>query len=432
MPERINIITLGCPKNLVDSEKIMGNLKLANFRVFHESNEPADIVVINTCGFIDDAKEESVETILQFVNAKSRGDIKKLIITGCLSERYAKELKEEIDEVDAWFGVNDAVELLKYINPSINACSENKRIITTPEHYAYLKIAEGCDRTCSFCAIPFIRGKFRSKHIDTLVTETEMLARKGVRELLIIAQDIGYYGMDIYKKNMLPELLDELVKINGIEWIRLHYAYPLNFPDKTIRQIAGYDKVCRYLDIPLQHISDNILKSMKRNIDKNKTLKLICRLREKVPGIALRTTFMAGYPGESERDFLELLDFVRNTCFDRVGVFTYSAEENTPAWGLDDSIPRKIKKQRADMLMEEQQRIALQLNRQKVGKVFKVIVDRSEGEFMIGRTEFDSPEIDNEVLITGNHDLLNPGMFCNVLIKDASAFEIYGIPVNNY
>ncbi len=426
MPKRINIITLGCSKNLVDSEKIMGNLSSENLITTHESNDPADILIINTCGFIQDAKNESIETILRYVEAKNRGEIDKLIVTGCLSQRYRIELEEEIPEVDAWFGVVDNKELLKYIDQNINGLRENHRILTTPGHYAYLKIAEGCDRTCSFCAIPLIRGKFRSRSIESITGEANMLASKGVKELLLIAQDISYFGMDTNKKSMLPELLDELVKINGIEWIRLHYAYPLNFPDKVLKQMAENEKILRYLDIPLQHINNSILKSMKRGVDNSRTFELIERLREQVPGITLRTTLMVGYPGETEQQFYELLDFVRKIRFDRLGVFSYSEEENTEACKLKDSVPQKIKEQRVELIMEVQQQISLELNRQKIGKEFRVIVDRREGEYIVGRTEFDSPEVDNEVLVNDPEKQINPGMFCNVLINDASEFEIFG------
>ncbi len=407
----------------------MGNLGTGNFIITHESEKPADIVIINTCGFINDAKDESIETILQYAQARSQGKIEKLIVFGCLSQRYMDDLKKEIPEVDAFFGVDQNSELLKYIDQNTKGFSDNNRVITTPGHYAYLKIAEGCDRTCSFCAIPLIRGGYRSATVKSLVKQTELLADQGVKELLLIAQDISYYGMDIAKRSLLPELLDELVKINGIEWIRLHYAYLLNFPDKLISQIARHDKICRYLDIPLQHINSKILGSMRRGVDKDKTINFINRLRQQVPDIAIRTTLMVGYPGETKEEFMELLEFVKNMRFDRLGVFTYSAEENTPAFKLKDSVSATVKQQRADMIMREQQQISLQLNRQKIGKAYKVIVDGREGDFVTGRTEFDSPEVDNEVLITDNENRLIPGMFCDVIIQDASEFEIFGVTV---
>lgn len=427
--KHINIITLGCSKNLVDSENIMGSIEPAGYKVTHESNDPADIVIINTCGFINDAKEESIETILKYVEAKNHGDTEKLIVTGCLSQRYSKELEAEIPEVDAWFGVGVSKELLKYIDNLIIPVKENKRVLTTPGHYAYLKIAEGCDRTCSFCAIPLIRGKYHSRTIESLVREATMLALQGVKELLVIAQDISYYGMDIRKKSMLSDLLDELTKIEDLKWIRLHYAYPLNFPDELIKQIARHDKICKYLDIPLQHINSNILKSMKRGVDKNKTIEFINRLREGVPGIALRTTLMVGYPGESKDDFYELLDFAKQARFERLGVFTYSPEEGTDAVKLENNVAPELKQQRANILMEQQQQISSEINQQKIGKVFKVITDKREGEFMIGRTEFDSPEVDNEVFISDPENLLKQGVFYNILVNKATEFEIYGSPV---
>ncbi len=426
MSKSINIITLGCSKNLVDSEKIMGNLGNGDHIVTHESSDPSDIVIINTCGFINDARAESVETILHFVNAKNRGEVEKLIVTGCLSQRYKYELKEEIPEIDAFFGVDDYTQLLKYIDNGNAGMSDTERVVTTPGHYAYLKIAEGCDRKCSFCAIPLIRGRYRSRSIENIVSEAEMLAGKGVKELLLIAQDISYYGIDIAGKSLLPQLLDNLANIDGIEWIRLHYAYPLDFPDEVTERIASNHKICRYLDIPLQHINSNILKSMRRGVDKTATLAFLKRLRERVPEIALRTTLMVGYPGETDNEFDELLEFVKNARFERLGVFTYSPEENTPAYRFGNSLPINVKQKRADIIMEEQQRISLQLNRQKIGKVYKVIIDGKEGEYFTGRTESDSPEIDNEVFITGHENRLVPGMFCNVRIHNASEFEIFG------
>ncbi len=426
MPKSINFITLGCSKNLVDSEKIMGNLNQNKYSVTHESDEHASIVIINTCGFINDAKDESVETILHYVDAKNNGKIKELIVFGCLSQRYPEELKKEIPEVDSWFGVNNSNELVDYLNKAGTYLQESRRILSTPKHYAYLKIAEGCDRTCSFCAIPIIRGKYRSRSINSLAEEAKVLAEKGVKELILIAQDISYYGMDIGKKSLLPELLDELVKIEGIEWIRLNYAYPLNFSNTLLTNISKHDKICKYLDVPLQHINSNILRSMKRGIDKAGTIEFINRLRDKLPGIVLRTTLMTGYPGETENDFYELLDFVKQTRFERLGVFTYSPEEGTEAYNIEDNIDQRLKQQRADILMYEQQKISLDINQQKVGKIFKVITDRREDKYIIGRTEFDAPEVDNEVIISDTAKELKQGMFYNVHIEDATEFEIYG------
>ncbi len=431
MPKTINIITLGCSKNLVDSEKIMANLGNGYNIVNHESPYPSDILIINTCGFINDATAESVETIMHFVDAKNNGDIGKLIVTGCLSQRYRGELEKEIPEVDAFFGVGQHAELVKYIDNSSTGFNDTKRVVTTPAHYAYLKIAEGCDRKCSFCAIPLIRGRYRSRSVKDIVLEAEMLAGRGVKELLLIAQDISYYGVDVAGKSLLPQLLDELANIGGIEWIRLHYAYPVDFPDEAIERIASNNKICRYLDIPLQHINSNILRTMRRGVDKAATLGFLKRLRERVPGIALRTTLLAGYPGETENEFNELFEFVKNQRFERLGVFLYSPEKNTPAYRLKDNVPINVKKKRADMLMEEQQRISMQLNMQKIGKVCKVIIDRKEGEYYSGRTEFDSPEIDNEVFIKSHKKRLISGMFYNVRIQSASEFEIFGTVISD-
>ncbi len=425
MPKHINIITLGCSKNLVDSEYLIGNLKAKGYKVTHESLKPANIIIINTCGFIEDAKDESIETILKYANDKKSGKTDTLIVTGCLSQRYKKELLQEIPEVDAFFGVYDQNNLLKFIDKNHEKFIP-QRCITTPSHYAYLKIAEGCDRTCSFCAIPIIKGKYHSKSIKSITEEANELAKKGVKELLVIAQDISYYGIDIKRKKLLGELLEELVKINNIEWIKLHYGYPLNFPDNVIDMMADNEKICRYIDIPLQHINDSILKSMKRGVNKKHNIKLIENLRKKVPEIAVRTTFMVGYPGETKRQFNELLQFVKDTKFDRLGVFKYSAEEDTPAWKLKDDVPDEVKEERMHLIMEEQQKISLELNKNKIEKSFKVIIDRKEGDYMIGRTEFDSPEIDNEVLIKNSCNIIKPGDFLNVVVEDASEFDIYG------
>jgi len=423
----VNIITLGCSKNLVDSEKILGQLNPQKFNLYHDSDKHADIVIINTCGFINDAKEESVDTILLNVEAKKRGLVKKVIVTGCLSQRYQNELIKEIPEVDAWFGSDDAAKLFEYIKQDYNQDLDD-RFVTTPSHYAYLKISEGCDRFCAFCAIPLIRGVYRSMPVERLVKEAEMLASKGVKELLLVAQDLNYYGFDLEGKKLLATLLIELSKIKGIEWIRLHYAYPQGFPDDVIKIMADNPKICKYLDIPLQHINDRILSQMRRGHDKNDTLKLISDLRDKVPGIAIRTTMMVGFPGETKEEFNELLEFVKSAKFERLGVFTYSPEEGTSAFKLKDDVTDKTKKMRADKLMAVQQEISLENNEAKIGSVFKVLIDREDNEFYVGRTEYDSPEIDNEVLVSKNSSV-KVGDFVYVKITDASEFELYAIVV---
>ncbi len=422
--KHINIITLGCSKNLVDSEKIMGQLQHGPFRITHDADGPSDIVIINTCGFIGDAKEESIDTILQYTEAKKKGLVQEVIVTGCLSQRYKDALKEEIPEADAWFGVDNPSELFGYLRQKY-AHHNQERLLTTPSHFAYLKIAEGCDRTCSFCAIPLIRGKFVSRTIGSLVEEATELSRKGVKELLLIAQDLSYYGYDLEKRSMLADLLRQLVKIDGIEWIRLHYAYPRNFPEDVIDLMAEEPKICRYLDIPLQHISDTVLKSMRRNNNKATTLSLLETFRRKVPDVALRTTLLVGYPGETSEHFKELLDFVKETRFERLGVFTYSPEEGTKAFQLEDTLTAEEKQQRADTLMDIQQQISWQLNEEKVGKTFRVLVDREEEEFFVGRTEYDSPEVDNEVYVAKSEGMI-PGEFYNVKITSASDFDLTG------
>lgn len=422
--KHINIITLGCSKNLVDSEKIMGQLQYGPFHITHDADGPADVVVINTCGFIHDAKEESIDTILQYTNAKKKGLIGEVIVTGCLSQRYKDLLTDEIPEADAWFGVDNQEDLFSYLKQKYSD-NINDRFLTTPSHYAYLKIAEGCDRTCSFCAIPMIRGKFKSKEITELVEEAEQLASKGVKELLLIAQDLTYYGYDMQKRSLLPRLLNALTPIEGIEWIRLHYAYPNNFSHEVIELMASEPKICRYLDIPLQHINDGILKSMRRNTSKHAIIKLLNEIREKIPDVALRTTLLVGYPGETHKEFQELLRFVEETRFERLGVFTYSAEEGTRAYSLKDTVSQKEKQRRAEAVMELQQGISLELNQEKVGKVFRVLIDREESEHFVARTEYDSPEVDNEVLISKSSQL-KPGEFYDVKITSASEFEMYG------
>ncbi|MFW5793034.1 MAG: 30S ribosomal protein S12 methylthiotransferase RimO [Bacteroidota bacterium] len=420
----INIITLGCSKNLVDSEKILGQLDRNRFDLFHDADTLTDIVIINTCGFINDAKQESIDTILQFLEAKKQGDIEKVIVTGCLSQRYRDELSEEIPDADACFGTDENDELFKLLKQDFNK-EIISRTITTPAHYAYLKISEGCDRFCAFCAIPLIRGAYKSTPIELLVEEAKMLADKGVKELLLIAQDLNFYGFDLNGKLQLGNLINELSKIDGIEWIRLHYAYPHKFPEDVIDIIANNPKLCHYLDIPLQHINDSILNSMKRGHNNEDTVNLINKLRQKVPDIAIRTTMLVGYPGETDEMFEELLEFVKDQKFERLGVFTYSPEEGTKAFSLKDNVPEKTKNLRAEKLMKVQQEISLNNNLSKIGKSFKVIIDREEDDCFVGRTEFDSPEIDNEVLIKKD-SLLKAGEFFNIRITDAAEFELFG------
>jgi ribosomal protein S12 methylthiotransferase len=421
--KHINIVTLGCSKNLVDSEKILGQLKKGDYKLSHDADGPADIVIINTCGFINDAKEESIDTILQYTEAKKKGLVGEVIVTGCLSQRYRDELKKEIPEADAWFGVKEPAELFSYLNEKFNPESQ-ERVITTPAHYAYLKVAEGCDRTCSFCAIPLIRGGFMSRPISSLVEEAKQLAREGVKELLLIAQDLSYYGYDIAKRSLLADLLKELVKIEGIEWIRLHYAYPKNFPREVISLMAKERKICKYLDIPLQHISDEILSSMRRNTTREETINLLNEFRSSVPDVAIRTTLLVGYPGESRKHFDELAEFVKAIRFERLGVFIYSPEEGTRANEMNDNVSEKEKSKRAEQIMELQQEISLELNSQRVGKVFRIIIDREEPEYYVGRTEYDSPEVDNEVLVKKTKTL-KPGDMCDVKVDSAAEFEIY-------
>lgn len=423
--QKVNVVTLGCSKNLVDSEALMRQLD-HKYQVVHDSDQPSDIVVINTCGFIQDAKEESVDLILSAIEAKKAGNLKKVVVTGCLSQRYKKELKEEMGEVDAFFGVNDLPEILKTLEVDFKKELMGERLLTTPSHYAYLKVSEGCDRKCAFCAIPLIRGKHISKPFEEIIAEAENLAAKGVKEILLIAQDLTYYGLDLYGKRRIAELTDRISEIPGIEWIRMHYAYPAGFPPGVITLLKKNAKVCNYLDIPLQHISSRILKSMKRGLDGPGTRKLVCSLRKEIPNLALRSTFIVGYPGETKEEFLELLDFVKEARFDRLGVFQYSPEEDTTAFGLKDDVPAKVKQDRENRLMELQQEISLALNQEKEGNVFKVIIDKKEGEFYVGRTEFDSPEVDNEVLIPAGEYRLKPGNFYNVEITKSDYYDLYG------
>ena len=423
---KINMITLGCSKNLYDSEIIMGQLKANGKDVAHE--EEGNIVVINTCGFIDNAKEESINTILEYAEAKSEGRIDKLFVTGCLSERYKDDLEKEIPDVDQYFGTRDLPLLLKALGADYKHELIGERLITTPRHYAYLKISEGCDRTCSFCAIPLIRGKHISTPIEQLVQEAQKLAKNGTRELILIAQDLTFYGLDIYKERKLGALLQELVKVEGIEWIRLHYAYPTGFPEDVLELMKTEPKICNYLDIPLQHISDSILKSMKRGTSFEKTNRLLTQFHEKVPDMAIRTTLIVGYPGETEEDFNTLKQWVKDQRFDRLGCFTYSHEENTDAHQYADDVPEEVKKARAAEIMAIQGEISKGLNQAKIGKTFKVIFDRKEGDYFIGRTEHDSPDVDNEVLVHAE-TYIRIGDFYDVQIVDAEEFDLFGVIV---
>jgi ribosomal protein S12 methylthiotransferase len=425
--DRVNVITLGCSKNMVDSEILMHQLKENKFDVIHDSEEDANIVIINTCGFIDRAKEESINTILLYAEEKVEGNIEKLYVTGCLSERYKADLEREIPEVDAYFGTMELPALLEKLEADYKQDLIGERMLLTPPHYAYLKISEGCNRTCSFCAIPLMRGKHISRTIESLVDETKKLAKNGVKEIMLIAQELTYYGLDIYKKRALGELLESLNNVDGIEWIRLHYAYPSKFPTEVFDSIQALPKVCNYLDMPLQHISDQVLKNMRRQISKEETTELIKTAREKVPGIALRTTFLVGFPGETDADFSELMDFVKEMRFERVGVFQYSHEENTSAFEFTDDVPAEIKEERTNKLMELQREISAELNQEKIGKEMKVLIDRKESGYFIGRSEFDSPEVDNEVLIEAKgNTYVRIGDFAHVRIFDSTEYDLYG------
>lgn len=422
---------MGCSKNLVDSEQLMRQLS-DKYEVIHESEkEDADIIIINTCGFIADAKQESIDTILNFSEAKKTGKIKKVYVMGCLSQRYKKELTAEMPEVDAFYGVNDLSALLQTLEVDLKKQLLGERMLTTPAHYAYLKISEGCNRNCSFCAIPLIRGKNISKPIEDLIAEAEWLVKQGVKELILIAQDLTYYGMDLYKKRKLAELLEKLASIKGLEWIRLHYAYPAAFPMDVLHVMAKYDNICKYLDIPLQHINTDLLTSMKRNIDTAKTKGLVAKMRKLVPGISIRTTLIVGYPGETFAQFEELKRFVAESKFERLGVFTYSPEENTTAYKLKDNVSTKTKEKRLAEIMELQQLISAEINTAKIGKVYKTMIDRTEGDFWVGRTEFDSPEVDNEVLILKKANKLKIGNFYSVKITNAEDYDLLGEVVAN-
>lgn len=422
--KKINIVTLGCSKNLYDSEVLMGQLKASGKDVVHE--EKGDIVVINTCGFIDNAKEESINTILDFVEAKNRGEVEKVFVTGCLSERYKPDLEKEIPNVDQYFGTRDLPILLKHLGADYRHELVGERLTTTPKHYAYLKISEGCDRPCSFCAIPLMRGKHTSTPIEKLVLEAENLAKQGTKELILIAQDLTYYGLDIYRKRALAELLRALAKVDGIQWIRLHYAFPSGFPEDVLDVIREEEKICNYIDIPLQHINTEILQSMKRGTTHEKTNMLLQKFREKVPDMAIRTTLIVGYPGETEEKFQELKAWVEAQQFDRLGCFTYSHEENTAAFALEDDVPQDVKERRVEEIMEVQAQISWAKNQRKIGKVFKCIFDRKEGNYFVGRTEYDSPDVDNTVLVSAEDAYISPGDFANVLITSAEEFDLYG------
>lgn len=424
---KVNIITLGCSKNTVDSEHLAAQLKAGKTEVvFDENGADADTIVINTCGFIKDAKEESIDTILKYARAKEDKQIDNLYVIGCLSERYKSELQNEIKEVDQYFGVNDMGKILKTLNTKFKNELLGERELSTPKHYAYLKISEGCDRTCSFCAIPLIRGKHKSIAMETLLAEANSLADKGVKELILIAQDLTYYGIDIYKKQMLVDLLKELVKIEKLKWIRLHYSYPAMFPDELVELIAKEDKICNYLDIPVQHISDNVLKNMRRAHNKQSTCELISKIRKLNPGLVLRTTLLVGYPGETEKDFEELKQFVQNTQFDRLGIFTYSEEEGTfGAANHKDDVKEIVKNQRAEEIMALQEQISFNLNQKRIGKVIEVIVDRIEDGFYVARSEYDSPEVDNEVLIPIEGKELKIGGFYKVEIESSREYDLF-------
>ncbi|MGL4583419.1 MAG: 30S ribosomal protein S12 methylthiotransferase RimO [Flavobacterium sp.] len=427
---KINVITLGCSKNVYDSEVLMGQLKASGKDVTHEAaTDEANIVVINTCGFINNAKAESVNTILEYVEKKEEGIVDKVFVTGCLSERYRPDLEAEIPNVDQYFGTTDLPLLLKALGADYKHELLGERLTTTPKNYAYLKIAEGCDRPCSFCAIPLMRGAHVSQPIEKLVKEAEGLAKNGVKELILIAQDLTYYGLDLYKKRNLAELLENLAKVEGIEWIRLHYAFPTGFPMDVLELMKKEPKICNYLDIPLQHISDNILKSMRRGTTQAKTTKLLKEFREAVPGMTIRTTLIVGYPGETEEDFQIMKDWVQEMKFERLGCFAYSHEENTHAYSLEDNVPEEVKQQRANEIMEIQAQISFDLNQEKVGQTLRCIIDRKEGTEFIGRTEFDSPDVDNEVRIDATQHYLKIGEFADIHIDSAYEFDLFGTPV---
>ena len=428
-PKKINVVTLGCSKNIYDSEVLSGQLKANGKEVVHEGQ--GEVVVINTCGFIANAKQESIDTILHFVDQKNQGAVEKVYVTGCLSERYKEDLEKEIPDVDRYFGTRNLPELLKTLGADYKHELVGERLNSTPKHFAYLKISEGCDRPCSFCAIPLMRGSHRSTPIEDLVTEAESLAAKGVKELILIAQDLTFYGLDLYKERALARLLKALVKVDGIEWIRLHYAFPTGFPEDVLEVVANEPKVCNYIDIPLQHIADPVLKSMRRGTTKAKTDELLRKFRASVPGMAIRTTLIVGYPGETEEDFEVLKNWVKETRFERLGCFTYSHEENTHAYQLEDDVPEEIKEQRAAEIMEIQGQISWELNQRYVGGVYRCLVDRVEDGFFVARTEFDSPEVDNEVLVDAKKHYLRVGDFVDLKILEAADFDLYAEPVES-
>lgn len=430
--KKINIVTLGCSKNLVDSEKLSKQIEAAGFRVVNDSDDTSyDTVIINTCGFINDAKEESIDTILRFARLREKGLIRNIYVMGCLAERYMEELSSGIPEVRRWFGVKNTEDILAELGGSIRKELYSDRILTGPGHYAYLKVSEGCDRSCAFCAIPLIRGRCISRPVEEIVDEARLLATKGVKELILIAQDLSYYGLDLYKKRMLPQLLERLLDIKSFEWIRLHYLYPADFPREVISLMKAYPVICRYIDIPIQHISDSMLRRMKRSHDRRETEEMLYHIRQELPGAAIRTTLIAGHPGETEKEYSELVEFVRSFRFDRLGVFPYSNEEGT--WSFNnysDDIPQATKEARVSELMEIQQEIASELNESMTGRELKVIIDRREGEYHIGRTEYDSPDVDQEVLIPAEYDF-KEGSFCQVRITRTEGFDLYGVPVSS-
>ena len=424
---KINVITLGCSKNVYDSEVLMGQLRANDQEVVHQ--EEGNIVVINTCGFIDNAKEESVNTILEQIENKEAGKVDKVYVTGCLSERYKPDLQKEIPQVDEYFGTTDLPQLLKVLGADYKHELVGERILTTPKHFAYLKVSEGCDRPCSFCAIPLMRGKHRSTPIKEVVIQAQNLARDGVKELMLIAQDLTYYGLDLYKERKLADLLLALVAVEGIEWIRLHYAFPTGFPEDVLKVMREQPKVCNYLDIPLQHIADPILKSMRRGTTKEKTTILLKKFRKEVPGIILRTSLIVGYPGETEEDFETLKEWVKEMRFERLGCFTYSHEENTHAHQLEDNVPEEIKQERSNAIMEIQSQISWEHNQSCVGKTYRCLIDRKEGVHYVGRTFMDSPDVDNEVLVDATTHYIKQGEFVNLLITEATDYDLVGVPI---
>lgn len=423
---KVKVITLGCSKNLVDSEVIMGQLKAADMEVSHEGEEDADIVIVNTCGFIENAKQESINTILEYADLKSQGQIEKLIVTGCLSHRYKQDLELEIPEVDAWFGTLELPNLLKSVGVDYKHQLLGERMLTTPKHYAYLKISEGCNRPCSFCAIPLMRGNHVSKPIEQIVQEAKGLVKNGIKEVMLIAQDSTYYGLDLYNERKLADLMRAVSDVEGLDWIRLHYAYPSQFPEEALTVMAERENICKYLDIPVQHHSDAMLKIMRRGITQHRSEELLYRIREKVPGIAIRTTMLVGHPGETQQDFDTLIDFVKKFKFDRLGVFTYSHEDNTHAGTLVDDVPEEVKAARSEELMKVQMEISDELNSKLVGTTQKVLFDRLEDDFFVGRTQFDSPEVDNEVWVDSKENYVRMGDFADVKIDSHTPYDLYG------